>query len=102
METTASIPARRLIEHPDGDAVKLTEEQVEKIMDAIFSGKRISRARDGRSDRETCVTRFRDPFSGAERFAVESWWAYSKATVDFSSEECALDFCRRENERLNI
>src|SRR5687767_959673 len=96
-----TLPARRVLS--DGslnhaEPVEIPEEFVRTIEDAICAGNQIhlavseEREGDGTPEREACVTVFRDPYSGEQRYAVEVWGRASVDTkkVDHATKQAAL------------
>ncbi len=93
---------RHLHEDPD-----VTDEQAQALEDAICDGLQLKcysmgRKPDGTYRKQTMLTHFTDPFTGAGRFAVESWDGLDVRKWDFDSRGPAVKHYYAECIRLGV
>lgn len=91
-----------------GAYTELTGEEVSGIEDAICAGRQLEcyftneRQPSGEPMRETCLTYFKDPRTGENRYAVESWDVTDVRKWDFARQRRAQAHFHAECDRLGV
>lgn len=108
MTEKPQLPLVRRIESRNPD---VSDQYAEEIQDAINRGVQVSSftlTSDSYSAfadeplKESCLTRFTDPRTGDERWAVEIWSVSNKWSRDYAHREHAEAYLIRQHDRLGI